>query len=233
MLGEWQDMAGTLKLVLDRLERGVVVTDAEGKVRFANGAADRLLTRGDVLDVTGGRIRGKRSADSRELLGLVQRAARTAVGDDSIATDALAVSGDGDGPSLAIVAEPLAAAHSDSLGHRSEAGAVLFISDSEACTSPSSERLRIVYGLTPAEARLAALVVEGQDSASAALTLGVSPNTVKFHLKTIFDKVGVSRQAELVRRVLADVGGLAEPEKLVPRAAPRGEAGPLGVVSPD
>lgn len=115
-----------------------------------------------------------------------------------------------------MVAEPLAPSHSDTLGHRAEPGAVLFISDSEACTRPSADHLRVVYGLTAAEARLTALVATGHDSHSAARNLGVSGNTVKYHLKSIFDKVGVSRQAELIRRMLADVGGLAEPAKLRP-----------------
>jgi DNA-binding CsgD family transcriptional regulator len=214
MLAEWQALAGSLESVLDRLERGVVITDAEGKVRFANCAADRLLSRGDTIDATQGRIRGTRPSDSTALLGLVKRAARTAVGADAIATDALAIKRRNDGAPLAIVAEPLAPAHSDTLGHRAEPGAVLFISDSSACTRPSAERVGVVYGLTPAEARLTSLLVEGHDSASAARSLGVSGNTVKYHLKTIFEKVGVNRQAELVRRVLADVGGLADPQQM-------------------
>lgn len=121
-----------------------------------------------------------------------------------------------EGAPLAVVAEPLAPAHSETLGHQAKPGAVLFISDSEASTRPSTERLQVVYNLTPAEARLTALMVDGHDPASAASRLGVSANTVKYHLKTVFDKVGVGRQAELVRRVLADVGGLAEPDKLLP-----------------
>ena len=216
MLGEWQARAGTLERVLDRLERGVVVTDAEGRVRFANAAADRLLTRGDGIDTTQGRLRAARSRESNALRRLVGRAARTAIGADAVATDALALTRSDEGAPLAVVAEPLAPAHSDTLGHRSEPGAVLFISDSDACSRPSVDRLRIVYGLTPAEARLTALIVEGQDPHSAAGILGVSANTVKYHLKAVFDKVGVGRQAELVRRVLADVGGLAEPETLQP-----------------
>jgi DNA-binding CsgD family transcriptional regulator/PAS domain-containing protein len=216
-LAEWQARAETLESVLDRLERGIVITDGEGKLRFANRAADRLLSRGDAIDATRGRIRAGRSRDSAALLALDGRDARTANGRDAVATDALALErGDEDGAPLAVVAEPLAPAHSDTLGHRAEPGAVLFISDSDACTRPSEERIRLVYGLTPAEARLTALVVEGKDSAAASRMLGVSGNTVKTHLKSVFDKVGVSRQAELVRRVLADVGGLAEPEKLQP-----------------
>ena len=76
--------------------------------------------------------------------------------------------------------------------------------------------MRVVYGLTPAEARLTALLVRGHGLASAAEALGVSRNTAKYHLKTVFGKIGISRQTELVRRVLADVGGLAEPEKMAP-----------------
>jgi DNA-binding CsgD family transcriptional regulator len=92
----------------------------------------------------------------------------------------------------------------------------LFISDSEACSTPPVQRLRVVYGLTAAEAQLTSLMVRGSDMASAARTLGVSGNTAKYHLKSVFGKVGVTRQAQLVRRILADVGGLAEPEKLRP-----------------
>jgi DNA-binding CsgD family transcriptional regulator len=215
-LAEWQARAGSLESVLDRLDRGIVITDGECKLRFANRAADRLLSRGDAIDASRGRIRAGRSRDSAALLALVGRAARTAIGEDGVATDALPLPRGDDGAPLAVVAEPLAPAHSDSLGHRAEPGAVLFIGDSDACTRPSDERIRLVYGLTPAEAKLTALIVEGKDGAAAARALGVSGNTVKTHLKSVFDKVGVARQADLVRRVLADVGGLAEPDTLQP-----------------
>ena len=72
----------------------------------------------------------------------------------------------------------------------------------------------MVYGLTPAEARMASAIVDGGGVASAARALNLSSNTAKYHLKAVFGKVGVSTQVQLVRRVMADVGGLAEPEKL-------------------
>lgn len=216
-LAEWQTLAGSLSFVLDRMERAVVVAGADGRVRFANRAADRLLSSGKALDVTRGRIRPSRSYYSDALSSLIERAARTGLGAESVAVDAIALPGAEDGPPIAVVAEPLAPAHSDCLGHSPMPGAVLFISDSEASIRPSVERLRVVYNLTPAEARLTALLVDGCDIPSAARTLGVSVNTVKYHLKSVFEKVGVSRQAQLIRRVLADVGGLAEPEKLRPQ----------------
>lgn len=215
-LAEWEALAGTLQFILDRIERAIVVAGPDGEVRFANRAADALLSRGDGLDARQGRLRATRHRHTDALLSLIGRAAATASGTQSVAVDAVAIPSANDNPSFAVVAEPLAPAHSDALGHHAAPGAILFIGDSEASNRPSIERLRVVYGLTPAEARLAALIVGGHGIASAAEALGVSANTVKYHLKTVFDKVGISRQAELVRRVLADVGGLAEPEKLRP-----------------
>jgi DNA-binding CsgD family transcriptional regulator/PAS domain-containing protein len=219
MLAEWKEKAGTLKFVLDRLDRAILVTGPEGQIRFANRAADRLLSRGDGIDATRGRLRAERSRDTDALRRLIDRASRTSVGAGQVAVDAVSVACSNDSPALAIVAEPLAPGHSDRLGHSAAPGAVLFIGDSEASNRPSIERLRIVYGLTPAEARLTSLIVQGHGVASAADELGVSRNTTKYHLKTVFEKIGVTRQTQLVRRVLADVGGLAEPETMRPSAS--------------
>ena len=215
-ISEWQALAGSLTFILDRLQRAVVVTGADGEVRFANRAADRLLSRGNAIDATRGRLRAARGHHSGALESLIVRAARTSVGDEAVAVDALSIRSIDDDAPLAVVAEPLAPAHGERLGHGSAPGAVLFIGDSEASTRPSVEHLAAVYGLTQAEARLTAQVVDGRNLREAAGVLGVSPNTAKYHLKAVFEKVGVSRQAQLVRRVLADVGGLAEPEKLRP-----------------
>lgn len=215
-LAKMESEVGTLQFVLDRLDRAIVVTGPTGKVRFANRAADRLLSRGDGLDARQGRIRATRPRHTDALHGLIGRAAETGVGGASVAVDALAVPSANDNRPIAIVAEPLAPPHSDALGHSANPGAILFISDSEASTRPSVDHLRVVYGLTPAEARLTALVVEGHGVSAVAAELGVSANTAKYHLKTVFEKVGVTRQTQLVRRVLADVGGLAEPATLRP-----------------
>ncbi len=217
-LVEWKTRAGTLKLVLDRLDRAIVVTGPEGEIRFANRAADRLLSRGNGLDATRGRLRASRPRDTEALRRLIDGAARTGIGAGQTAVDAVAIQCSDDSPPLAVVAEPLAPAHGDRLGHEPAPGAVLFIGESDASSRPSADRLRVVYGLTPAEARVTSLVVDGHGIASAAVAAAISENTIKYHLKTIFEKVGVSRQTQLVRRVLADVGGLAEPEKMVPSA---------------
>ena len=211
-IAEMEAQIGTLTTALDRIERAVVVTGPNGEIRFANRSADRLLTQGRAIDARNGRLCATRTRDTDALRALIGRAAATSVGAETVAVDAVALPCEN--APLAVVAEPLAPAHSDTLGHVAAAGAILFIGDSEASRSPSWERLEVVYGLTPAEARMASAIVDGGGMASAASALNVSPNTAKYHLKAIFGKVGVSSQAQLVRRVMADVGGLAEPEKL-------------------
>jgi DNA-binding CsgD family transcriptional regulator len=55
-----------------------------------------------------------------------------------------------------------------------------------------------LFGLSPAEARVAGLIGDARTIADTARILRTSPGTVRNQLKSIFAKIGVSRQAELV-----------------------------------
>lgn len=67
--------------------------------------------------------------------------------------------------------------------------------------------LRDSFGLTPAETRLAARLKDGLTLKEAAEDLGVSLNTVRNQLRAVFEKMGLSRQSDLVR-ALAQLGAL-------------------------
>lgn len=68
--------------------------------------------------------------------------------------------------------------------------------------------LRESFGLTPAETRLAARLKDGLTLKEAASALNVSFNTVRNQLRAVFEKVGLSRQSELIR-TLTQLGSLA------------------------
>ncbi len=68
--------------------------------------------------------------------------------------------------------------------------------------------LRESFGLTPAETRLAARLKEGLTLKEASGELGVSINTVRNQLRAIFDKIGLSRQSDLIR-ALTQLSSLA------------------------
>jgi DNA-binding CsgD family transcriptional regulator len=60
------------------------------------------------------------------------------------------------------------------------------------------QELVALFGLTEREADVTALVCEGVTTEKAAHQLAISEYTVRQHLKAVFGKIGVSRQAELV-----------------------------------
>ena len=64
--------------------------------------------------------------------------------------------------------------------------------------SESIDLLRCHFGLTPAEARLALQLVEGETLRAAAIKLSITYETARTRLKNIFSKTGTCGQAELV-----------------------------------
>jgi DNA-binding NarL/FixJ family response regulator len=58
------------------------------------------------------------------------------------------------------------------------------------------------YELTPHEMRLLKLFVEGHNYKTAAAELGVSVNTVNFHVRRIYDKLQVHSRSEAVAKAL-------------------------------
>ena len=67
----------------------------------------------------------------------------------------------------------------------------------------SVDALKQVYGLTPAESRLAKMLVRGESLSVTAEKLGVTHNTVRNQLKSIFAKTDTNRQSELVGLILS------------------------------
>jgi DNA-binding NarL/FixJ family response regulator len=58
------------------------------------------------------------------------------------------------------------------------------------------------YELTPHETRLLRMLVEGHSYKTAGAALGVSLNTIKFHLRHIYDKLQVHTKSEAVAKAL-------------------------------
>jgi DNA-binding CsgD family transcriptional regulator len=85
-----------------------------------------------------------------------------------------------------------------SLPHRK---ALLLVVDLDAEALTASENALRLLGLTPAEARVAALVGCGRSPREAAAEMGTSEGTVRNQLKQVFSKTETSRQTELIQLV--------------------------------
>ncbi len=205
-LARMKMLTGAALDALDCLTRGVVITGPEGEVRFANRAAENLLSDGDGLTTRGGRIVARHLRGERAMAGLIDNAAKTAIGDGLSAVDAVALERPSGKPPIAVVAEPLSRSHSDRLLDNTEHGTILFLSDPDRIGLPSAGRLATLYALTPAESEVTSRLAHGDSRAVIARDLGVSEHTVKTHQTAVFAKLDVHRQAELVRRVAIDIG---------------------------
>lgn len=62
----------------------------------------------------------------------------------------------------------------------------------------ASPSFRGLHGCTRSQARLAALVVDGTTLRDAAQRMGITYGSARVYLKTVFHKVGVRSQAQLV-----------------------------------
>ena len=79
--------------------------------------------------------------------------------------------------------------------------AILLLTDLRSLARPNALRLSAAFGLTAAEARLAARVASGDGINAAAIALGISRETVRTQLSAVFCKTNTHRQAELAALV--------------------------------
>ncbi len=98
--------------------------------------------------------------------------------------------------SLALVVSPTCNAASP-FG-RSLAVSIAF-ADPERAPETDADLLAQLYGFTAREASVAELLVQGRSPNEAAVELAMTENTVRTHIRHVFDKTGVDRLADLIR----------------------------------
>jgi DNA-binding CsgD family transcriptional regulator len=83
------------------------------------------------------------------------------------------------------------------------AACAVFVQDPQFAPRVPGEALAGLFGLTPAELDVLLALAAGRSPQGVADVLGIALSTVKWHLLKIFEKTGTSRQADLVRLVVA------------------------------
>jgi len=87
--------------------------------------------------------------------------------------------------------------------------AIVYLHRPDACSPGGAvlpQRLRELFELAPLESEIAALLVQGLSIQEAGERLGITRNTARSYLQSLFAKTGVHRQAELVRLILRGIG---------------------------
>ena len=177
---------------LDKLNRGVVLLDAEGRISFTNRAARLMAGRRDGVRIHRARLQfddPQAQATFESLLGASDPAASGSA--------VLRVQGSHMSSPYRVLVSRLIR----SGGRDPDAGVgfCVFIYEPNGGQQPvPAAVLRELYGLSAAEARLTNELFTGNCLADAAIRCGIRLSTARSELKSIFTKCEVSSQAELL-----------------------------------
>lgn len=183
---------------LDLVAVGVVLLDGTGRLLHANSAAHELAAVGDCIRI---RSKGVDALDPVSgpafRLSVSEALAAAKAGEENVVGILLhRVAGGG-------AVSALACALPSGEADQSCAPAVaLFLSNPERNSRAPETLLMDLFGLTPAEARVAGALANGARSVDVAEELSVSQTTIAFHMRNLFQKTGTNRQADLVALIL-------------------------------
>lgn len=181
----------TVAMSFDQIGKAVVAIDATGKVIHANAAAERLL--GTSVRIAGGRLAfGDRNA-AAEYGRIVERLRRTREGKTLGAPPVIVRRRDA--TPLVIRLLPVDGAAKSPFLH---ARALLLLNEIGRPARSDGQIFSRAFGLTPAEARLAARLATGESLESIAEALGITKETARSRIKIVFQKTDCHRQADLV-----------------------------------
>lgn len=190
---------------MSQLAVATFLLDEQQQVVRTNPLADRLLG-GNGLHLHGGRLKlpdERQNARLRQLLAQITEAQTS--GTASLARAMLVETGTRGAP-LSLVIRPVPP------GQYPQGANVpvfaIFVSDPGQQAESSASLLTELFNLTPAEAKLSVLLANGASVEEVSAELHVSVHTTRAHLRSIFSKLGVTRQPQLVHLVLKSLASL-------------------------
>jgi DNA-binding CsgD family transcriptional regulator len=172
-----------------------------------NRAARSIVDRRDALLVDRTGLRALRSRETATLRALIGSAAQTTAHEGRHPGGEFLVARPNGRAALEIVVSPVSTGDTWFLGER--AVAAVYVTDPGQFPKRPEAAMSRLYGLTQAEAKVAALIVGGNSGRQAADKLRLSYNTIKTHLKRIYAKTGTKGQGELIRLIVAGAGRVA------------------------
>lgn len=177
----------------DTFRHGLILVAPSARILYANRTADAILSANDGLTTHHGVLQSShiRTADA---LRHAAAAAAPAAGGCPTSTSLTCPRPSGRRPHIVHITP-----HGNALPH---SRALVTIVDPDRTPTPTPAMLRQLYRLTPSEVSVAMRIAQGANIKPIADELSISAETVRTHLRHVFEKTQTRRQAELTRLLL-------------------------------
>jgi len=187
-------LAAELSPVIDTWPEALFLLEPTGRLRYANHAAEDILSRQDGLTVVHGRLSTPELSAARRLQIAIRAASVAHAG--AAGSSLTLPRGPEQRPYAALV---MPARGEQGLLGSEATRVILMVSDLDAERHPPAATLMETFGLSPAQVSVATLLADGRDPKEIAESLNLSPHTVRRHLADIMARTETNRQAQLVR----------------------------------
>lgn len=184
----------TLTGILEASGLGIVQLDAHGRIISPNEPTWRILKNGGVSSDIGGRLFVRNREDNHDFQQTLSRALPPS-GTGGMAGTAILRLPDGF-PSMVMRIIPVHKGEIEVLSR--PVAALALIVDPLIVVEIDPSLIEAVFGLTPAEANVAALLAQGKKVRAIATSTHHSEDTILTQIKHARGKLGLTRQLELV-----------------------------------
>jgi DNA-binding CsgD family transcriptional regulator/PAS domain-containing protein len=182
-----------LARVLDRLDGGVILTDAAARPLTLNARAERIIAQADGLALDIGGLAAATPAATRDLRTAIAAMAR----DTAVAAQRMRLERPSRRLPLLLTVLPIWRLGLVLPGVAAPRVAI-FISEPDAPLTIDRVAIAESFHLTRRETEIAAELADGSDLEAIAVRLGLGIGTARNHLKRVFEKTGTRSQPALV-----------------------------------
>lgn len=207
VLGQAASENNALRQVINQTRRGFLFLDSARRLLFANRVALTHLATKGALQLRSGRLQAQNVSDQRRFRDAIERAI-TQPEDQSV----VILRGSGDGVNVVATVTGIAGRTATVDDGLSDAAVIIRLSPS----APSKGELKpgyleSIFGFTPKEAEIVALLVSGLELSDAAKDLNIGYETARQYMKSVYSKTNLRRQRDLLHLVRLSLPFLPAP----------------------
>ena len=192
-------LGASLPMLLDNTRIGATQLDRLGRIVAANDRARAILLQGDGLFDRGGFLRARLPADNARLKKLLTRALPALGGE--VAAGSMTVRRSPHLPRLVLQVNPVTVRQMDLSPGR--VAVLVLVVDPVGQPRIDADLVAEALDLTVSESRVAVSLAEGKTVQDIVAETRRQESTVRTLIRRIYDKHGITRQADLVRLVLS------------------------------